>query len=118
MPKTIEVSDETYERIKDHLVSETILGNIDAVEDMVGHPFFFRTMTYHMLGVVIGWFDAGDCRFVCLKDASWIPDSGRFMQFIRDGVLNEVEPVGSCMVNLSTVTDIFPWKHTMPKDQK
>jgi hypothetical protein len=118
MPKTIEVSDETYERIKDQLTSKEVPANIGAVDDMVGHPYFFRTMTYHMLGAVTGWFTAKDSMFVCLENASWIPDSGRFMQFIRDGVLNEVEPVGRCMVNLSTVTDIFPWKHPLPKDQK
>ena len=57
-------------------------------------------------------------RFVYLKNASWIPDSGRFMNAIKDGTLNEIEPVGTAFVNLDTVVDFFPWIHKLPKDQK
>lgn len=29
-----------------------------------------------------------------------------------------VEPVGQAFVNLESVTDMFPWKHALPKEQK
>ena len=35
-----------------------------------------------------------------------------------DGELDEVEPVGTMWVNLSSVVDFFPWKHTLPETQK
>jgi len=53
-----------------------------------------------------------------LEDAAWIADSGRFMQAIVDGKLNEVEPVGTAFLNLATCVDFFPWKHDLPKTQK
>ena len=40
------------------------------------------------------------------------------MNAIKDGTLDEVEPVGDAFVNLDAVTDFFPWKHTLPNDQK
>lgn len=69
-------------------------------------------MTYFVVGRVkkqIG-------QFFELEDASWIPDTGRFMQFLN-GELNEVEPTGKHFVNIETVVDFFEYKHNLPKDQ-
>lgn len=82
---------------------------------LVGNSYFFRTVTYHLVGKVVAQYADG---IIELKDASWIADSGRFMQAIKDGKLNEVEPVGTAYINLKSVTDFFPWKHELPKDQK
>lgn len=112
MTKTIEVSDETYEKIKDQLGEDT--REINTYEDMVGGKYYFRTVTYHLTGEVkkiVG-------RFAYLKQAAWIADSGRFEQAIKDGVLNEVEPVGDAFINLETVVDFFPWRHSLPTKQK
>lgn len=111
MTKTIEVTDEQFEKIKD------VIGDakeIHSYEDLVGGKYFFRTVTYHLVGEVkkiVG-------RFALLKDASWVADSGRFMNAIKDGTLDEVEPVGEAFVNLDTVVDFFKWAHKLPKDQK
>ena len=83
-------------------------------EKLIGKSFFFRTVTYHMVGKV----EEVDGNFVRLSDASWVADSGRFMDAIQGGKLNEVEPVGEWWVNLDTVTDFGPWNHPLPKDQK
>lgn len=109
--KTLKLSDEQYNKIKDLIAEENA---INAYEDMVGGKFFFRTVTYHLVGEVqkiVG-------RFAYLKDASWIADSGRFMNAIKDGTLSEVEPVGTAFINLDTVVDFFPWKHKLPDSQK
>lgn len=111
--KTIEVSEETYDKIKDQLLEEEQI-DISSLDDLVGKKFFFRTVTYHMTGKVIKKIG----NILELEDAAWIPDSGRFQQAIIDGDLNEVEPVGKAFVNLSTVVDFFPWKHKLPKEQK
>lgn len=113
MSRTIEISDETYEKIKTQLLDDEKV-NIACYEDLVGKNFFFRTVTYHLIGKVTKRF--GD--FLILEGASWIADSGRFMNAIKEGNLNEVEPVGVAFVNLKSVTDFFPWKHPLPKDQK
>lgn len=80
----------------------------------VGKSYFIRTVTYHLVGKVTGL--QGD--FLILSDASWVADSGRFMQAIEDGTLEEVEPVGTAFVNIASITDAFPWKHKLPTEQK
>lgn len=112
MTKTLEISDESYERIKEQL-KETEKVNIECYSDLIGKAWFFRTVTYHMVGKVTKIIGS----FVQLENASWIPDSGRFMQFIKNGTTNEVEPVGTCFVNIDTVTDFFPWNNKLPKEQ-
>ncbi len=79
-----------------------------------GKAYFFRTVTYHMVGKVVQQEE----NFVELSDASWVADSGRFMNAIKDGVLSEVEPVGTAYINLDGVTDFFPWAHPLPDKQK
>lgn len=87
---------------------------INNYEDLVGGKYFFRTVTYFLTGEVkkvVG-------RFIYLKNAAVIFDTGRFMECIKNGTINEVEPVGEAFVNLDSVTDFFPWKHKLPSDQK
>lgn len=107
--KNVEISDEQYQLLLDEAAKE-----LNNYQDMVGEKYFFRTVTYHSIGEVkkiVG-------RFAYLKNASWIADSGRFMDAIKNGTLNEVEPVGEMFINLDTVVDFFPWKHALPKEQK
>jgi hypothetical protein len=113
MTKTLEVSDETYERIKTQLLEDEKV-DISNYDEMVGHSFFFRTVTYHLVGKITKRVG----KFFQLEQASWIADSGRFMDFIKSGKVNEVEPVGTCFVNLEAVTDMFPWKHKLFTEQK
>ena len=90
------------------------LDDLSNLDGLVGKKWFFRTTTYHMVGRVIKRI--GD--FIQLENALWVADSGRFTNAIKEGKLNEVEPVGLCFINLDSVTDFFPWSHDLPKDQK
>ena len=85
------------------------------LDDFLGKKFFFRTVTYHLVGKVEKIIGENILK---LSSASWIADSGRFMQAIRDGKLNEVEPVGCAYINIDTCTDFFPWQHELPTEQK
>ena len=112
MSRTIEISDETFEKYKQQL-GEDSFKDITQLSDMVGEKFFFRTVTYHMTGrvkKVIG-------SILELENAAWIADSGRFMNAIKEGKLNEVEPVGRAFININSVVDFFPWKHVLPEKQ-
>lgn len=112
--KTIQVSEETYELIKDQLNdSEKI--EINSLEDFVGKAFFFRTVTYHVIGKVVKVLSHG---LLELEKAVWVADSGRFMECIKNGELNEVEPIGQHWVNVNSCTDIAPWKHSLKIEQK
>lgn len=111
--KTINVSDETYELIKDQLKKEEVF-DVSELKDFVGTKVFIRTVTYHLTGKIekiVG-------QFLVLSNAAWIADSGRFMGAIKDGVLSEVEPVGEAFVSLNAIVDMFPWKHKLPDIQK
>ena len=113
MERTITISEETWDKIKAQVESDGYK-SIDSLKDMVGKAYFFRTVTYHMTGKVkkvIG-------NIVELEKAAWIADSGRFMQAIKEGKLNEVEPVGVAYINMASVTDFFPWVHALPETQK
>ncbi len=112
--KTITISDECFTKLKDQLLADSDFKEINALEDMIGEKFFFRTLTYHLTGKVKKVIGS----ILELDDAAWIADSGRFMQCIKDGIVNEVEPVGKAFLNISAVTDFFPWKHKLPQDQK
>lgn len=83
----------------------------------IGKSYFFRTVTYHSVGKVV----AREGDWLRLEGASWVADSGRFMQAMATGVLEEVEPVGNervLYVNLAACADYIPWMHELPKDQK
>lgn len=110
---TIEISEETLQKIKDQL-GEDSYKEIAKLDDMVGQAFFFRTVTYHLTGRVKRVIGS----LLELEQAAWIADSGRFMNAIKDGKLNEVEPVGRAFININSITDFFPWKHKLPTDQK
>ena len=112
MTRTIEISEETYNRLKDQFGEESFK-EISNLSDMVGEKFFFRTVTYHLTGRVKKVFGS----ILELENAAWIADSGRFMQAIKEGKLNEVEPVGRAYININSVTDFFPWKHKLPEQQ-
>ena len=83
----------------------------------VGKKYFVRTATYHVVGEiekVVG-------NFIVWKEdtISWIADSGRFMQAINDGNLDEVEPVKvSGGTNILGIIDYFEWTHELPRSQK
>ncbi|MFN0131248.1 MAG: hypothetical protein ACKVW3_01750 [Phycisphaerales bacterium] len=81
---------------------------------LIGSSWFIRTVTYHLVGKVVAIEDG----FLVLEGASWVADSGRYMNAIKDGSLSEVEPVGDALVNAASITDAFPWKHALPTEQK
>ena len=76
--------------------------------------YFFRTVTFYLVGRVV----QQENNFVELADASWVADTGRFMNAIKNGTLCEVEPVGTAFINLDSVVDFFPWVHALPDKQK
>ena len=113
MTKTLQVSEETYEKIKDQLPQDEKV-DISGREDFVGKKVFIRTVTHYLVGKVDGVMG----NMFELSDASWVADSGRFSSAIKDGTLDEVEPVGQVWVNVDTMVDLYIWRHNLPTDQK
>jgi len=111
--RTIEVSDETYNLIKDQLNEEETI-DVSELEEFVGQKLFIRTVTYHAVGKVVKKIG----KLWELKDASWVADSGKFGNAIKTGELDEVEVVGQMWLNTDCIVDMFPWKHSLPKETK
>ena len=109
----IEISKNLYEKLKLELDQDQIK-EINSYSDFIGEKLFIRTVTYHIVGKC--YKIVGNIMF--LKDASWIADSGRFMNFIKEGILNEVEPIGDWFVNIEAIVDGGIWKHELPNKQK
>lgn len=84
-------------------------------QQLIGNAYFFRTVTYHLVGRVVGVFNE---KFLILEDATWVAESGRFADCIKSGDINEAEPVGQAFVNLDSCTDFFPWQHSLDIGQK
>jgi len=118
--KTVEMSDATYTALQAHFDPKVSPDHImGSVAEMIGCKWFIRTVTYHCVGRVMGIIDAdNEHRTLALAEASWVADSGRFMQCIKDGTLSEVEPVGTMYVKMSAMVDFFPWNHALPTEQK
>lgn len=108
---TIEISEETLEKIKDQLGDDFQVEEINHYEDLVGKKVFLRTVTYHLVGEVVKI--VGDLIF--LKKATWVADSKRFSDAIANGFNNEaeLEYIGDWFVNLKAVTDGGFWKHKL-----
>lgn len=83
-------------------------------KELVGKKILIRTVTYFSVGKVEKVEDG----FFKLSDASWVADTGRFSNAIKEGKLIEVEPVGEMYVSLGSVVDIFPWTHDLPTKQQ
>ncbi len=87
---------------------ETVGKTIKPIEGLpfkIGKSYFFRTVTYHLTGMVTAIVG----KFLVLEDAAWIADSGRFNEFIK-GTPNEsleVEPFydHEVYLNVDSITD-------------
>lgn len=109
----VEVSDEMLEKIKEES-GKNIISDFDSYAYFVGKKWYIRTVTYHSVGKIVKIVG----NLFMMESASWVADSGRFMQAIKNGVLSEVEPVGKMFLAINSIIDIFPWTHDLPKDQK
>ena len=111
MSKTIEVSDETFELIKDKL-GEIEKVDISSLDELVGKKIFVRTVTYHLLGEVTKVVG----NLVFMENASWVADSKRFSEFVKGKISDdaEIEYVGDYFFNIQSVTDGCFWKGKLP----
>lgn len=86
----------------------------------VGATYLIRTVSYHYTGRFVG-FNGPNNSEVCLEDAAWIADTGRFMQAVQDGVLGEVEPYPNgtiVAINRTSISDFCEVKWSPPRSQK
>jgi hypothetical protein len=109
-------------------INQLTLGQIKEIQAMAASPaqpqstayevgkcYFIRTATYHVVGRLVRITDSD----LVLEDASWVADSGRFHNALRDGELNEVEPFERpVIVSRGGLIDGTEWIHPLPDAQK
>ncbi len=81
----------------------------------IGKCYLFRTVTYHFIGRLVGITETD----LVLEDASWLADSGRFHECLKNGSVSENEPIpGKHIVFRGCLTDAAEWNHPVPVELK
>ncbi len=80
----------------------------------IGTAYLIRTVTHYWTGRVVEV--VGD--FLCLEDAAWIADTGRYHECLQKCEAHEVEPVGSAIVGLGAIVDAVKWDGDLPLEAK
>lgn len=55
-----------------------------------------------------------------IEDASWIPETGRWAQFLSDGDHKECEPYpsGRVVIGRGAICEVAEWTNSLPRTQK
>ena len=81
----------------------------------IGKKYFIRSVTFSYVGELI----EQDEKFLVFRKGSWIADTGRFHNALRDGEFEEIEPfVEDLIVAKGAIVDATIWKHALPTEQK
>ena len=81
----------------------------------VGKNHFIRTVTMSYTGQLV-WVGEKE---IVLETPAWIADSGRFMQALREGTLNEVEPMNKrAIIGRGAIVDASVVEWELPLEQK
>lgn len=89
--------------------------NVSRSPFKIGEKYFIRTATFFHLGRL----KEVSGKWLILEDASWIADTGRFYDFLKNGKCNEYEGFqDDVFIPLDSVIDITKWKHELFKGNK
>lgn len=83
----------------------------------VGKNYFVKLVTHYLTGKLVRVTP----KELVMVDVAWIADTGRYMQFLKDGTLNEVEPYPDgqeVIIGRGALIDATEWKHALPRAQK
>ena len=110
----MEIDNLTVKEIK-HIQSLLKTGGESTHPYQVGKNYFIRTVTHHYTGRLV----KVTAKELVLEDAAWIADDGRFMNALKDGTLNEIEPFqDDVVIGRGAVLDATVWRHALPRSQK
>jgi len=80
----------------------------------IGQAYLIRTVTMYQVGILVAVFP----QEIVLKDAAWVADTGRFEKCLREGKLDEIEPIekGNMIVGRGAIVDVAEWHHEIPRE--
>ena len=102
------------EQSKEKVLSALVSNEKNETPFKIGSSYLFRTVTHIQTGRVVSIKG----KFIELEEAAWIADTGSFNECIKNGTFSEVEPVDNLFVNTDSLIDVFPWKHSLPREVK
>lgn len=82
----------------------------------VGKAVFIRTITMYYLGRLKTVYE----NELVLEECSWIADTGRFHDALRDGTAKEVEPYPceEVIIGRGAILDVCEWNKELLREQK
>lgn len=85
----------------------------------VGNNYFVRSVTH----ALVGKLKAVGPQELVFEQASWVADSGRFHNALKDGLLassqSEIEPfVNDVIIGRGAIIDVTEYRHALPTEQK
>ena len=95
---------------------QTLIGTtVDTHPYQIGKNYLIRTVTMIQTGKLV----AVTNQELVLEEASWIADTGRFSECLKNGTFNEVEPFpGKVIVGRGSVIDATEFNHQLPRSLK
>ena len=116
-PRSLKVNEVEYVR-KDSIKTINLpkQENNDAYPYEIGQNYFIRTVTHYFTGTLL-WVGEQE---LLLENVSWIADTGRFANALKEGKLNEVEPYpeGHVIIGRGSIIDATPWRFGIVMVQK
>ena len=85
----------------------------------IGENYLIRTVTFTYLGNLMS---VGE-KELLIGDASWIANTGRFSNMLKEGVTgqdnSEIEPCNAdIFIGRGAIVDMIPYNHELPTKQK
>ena len=83
----------------------------------IGENYFIRTVTMHMIGKLEAVHDTE----LVLSNASWVADSARLNEFLRNGISSSVEIEkfsNDMIVGRQAIIDATIWNHSLPSESQ
>ena len=111
---TININDLTLGQIKElQLIANNQQSSSHPFK--IGEAYLIRTVTFIALGK-LEW--VGEHELV-LSSASWVADTDRFYNALKEGKLKEVEPfINDVIVGRGSIIDATIWQNKLPREQK
>ena len=119
MKKTIDLNKLSFEELQKQVKElqqqkeKTTINKVGVWE--TGQNYVIRTVTMIQVGKLVNVTD----NELVLENASWIADTGRWFDFLKDGTYKECEPfIDFVIVGRGSIIDATIWSHTLPNKQK
>lgn len=81
----------------------------------IGKSYLFRLVTHYWIGRI----EAIYATEIEIADAAWIPDTGRFSESIKNGSVEEAEPIADhVVIGRGAIVDCCAWTHPIPNKVK